>query len=499
MTNSLNKTIIFLIIFILFTGPLGAEETLRFDQETKINLYFFYSEDCSICQSMVPGLKKKLEAMYPAINVILLDLKETKNYEILRAFERRTGRRGEELPFVGIGNHLLSGEKELEEKLDPIILECLLRCPEESIKDLKIEEKSKDISGELVYFYQNGCPKCGRTDIFLNYIVKKYPKISVKRIDISSKEGILLAESIAKKLNIPEDKRLLAPSILAGRNLLFPGEITEEKIEELLEVEKERPTAGFLPEDFKEAEESIIRRLKSFKVWAVTFGGLIDGINPCAFATLIFLISYLRFRERKREEILRVGIGFTGAVFLTYLLIGAGLLSFIQKFSLSSTLSRCIYLLTAIFALAMGSLSFYDFLLWKKGKEKEMKLQLPVAMKKIIHKTIRRVDLLRYQVFGVVFLGFSVSVFEFTCTGQVYLPTIIFVMNNPEMRINAFFYLFLYNLAFIIPLLSVFFLFYFGTEERRFGLFLKDRGSVIKLFTSIFFLLLGMLMILNLP
>ena len=128
-----------------------------------------------------------------------------------------------------------------------------------------------------------------------------------------------------------------------------------------------------------------------------------------------------------------------------------------------------------------------------------MKLQLPDTFKKLIHKTIRRVDLSRYQVFGAVFLGFSVSVFEFTCTGQVYLPTIIFVLNDPGMRINAIFHLLLYNLAFIIPLLSVFILFYLGTEERRFGLFLKDRGPLIKLFTSVFFLLLGMVMILNLP
>ena len=489
-----------ILIFLLLPALLWGEEPLRFHQGTKnIDLYLFYSDDCSTCQSVVPGLKRRLEAMYPSVNIILLDLKETKNYEILRIFEQRTGRRGEELPFVGIGNHLLSGEKEIEQKLDPIILECLLRCPEDSTKGIKIDEKKRDISGELVYFYQSGCPKCGRTDILLDYLIKKYPGISVKRIDLSSREGILLAESIGEKLNIPEERRLLAPSVLAGGSLLSPGEITEEKIEELLEAQKDRPTGGFLPGDFNQAEESIIHRFKSLKLWAVVFGGLIDGINPCAFATLIFLISYLRFRERKREEILRVGIGFTGAVFLTYLLIGVGLLSFIQKFSLSSTLSRWIYLLTAVFALMMGSLNFYDFLLWKKGREKEMRLQLPTNIKRLIHNTIRRVELSRYQIFGAVFLGFSVSVFEFTCTGQVYLPTIVFVLGNPQMRISAIFYLFLYNLAFIIPLLSVFALFYFGTEERRFGLFLKERGPIVKLFTSIFFLLLGMVMILNLP
>lgn len=103
------------------------------------------------------------------------------------------------------------------------------------------------------------------------------------------------------------------------------------------------------------------------------------------------------------------------------------------------------------------------------------------------------------MVFGAVLLGFSVSAFEFTCTGQVYFPTIVFVLSDPGMRISAISHLFLYNLAFIIPLLSVFTLFYLGTDEKNFGLFLKERGPVVKLFTSIFFILLGMVMILNLP
>jgi len=517
--KSLIKNALFLIPLLMLSGLLQGEEPLRFDQGTKpISLYLFHSEDCSICKSIVPGLKKRLEAMYPSLNVILLDLKETKNYETLRTFEQRIGRRGEELPFAVIGNYLLSGEKELEEKLDPIILESLLRGQKETIEALKSDMRRKeDISGDLIYFYQSGCAKCGRTDVLLDYLLKKYPKISVKRIDLSSREGILLAESIGKKLNIPEDKRLLAPSIIIRRSILLPGEITEERIEELLsagETEKEKPIVGFLPEDFsdrveslpaqagasgrKEAEESIIQRFRSFKVFTLIFGGLVDGINPCAFATLIFLVSYLRFKGRKKDEILRVGIGFTTTVFITYLLIGTGLLSFIQKLSLSSTISRWIYLLSAIFALVMGGLSLYDFLLWKKGKEKEIKLQLPVAIKRIIHKSIRKVEPSKYQLFGAIFLGFFISIFEFTCTGQLYLPTIVFVMNNPELRINAFFYLFLYNLAFIIPLFSVFIFFYLGTEEIRLGLFLKEKGATIKLLTSIFFFLLGTVMIFSL-
>jgi cytochrome c biogenesis protein CcdA len=42
---------------------------------------------------------------------------------------------------------------------------------------------------------------------------------------------------------------------------------------------------------------------------AVVLAGLLDGLNPCAFATLIFSVSYLTASERCGWEILAVGIG----------------------------------------------------------------------------------------------------------------------------------------------------------------------------------------------
>jgi len=475
----------------------------------KVDLYLFHSEECGSCQSLIPGLTERLETMYPSLKVILLDLKEPKNYEALCSFEKRLAHRGEELPIAVIGNYLLTGEREIAERLDPIILEYLLKEPPKPIPESNSERaltKSKgyenpssrrvESSIELVYFSQSGCVKCGRTDVLLDYLKRKHPKLSIKKVDLSTPEGKRTGEAISERINLPGRARLAAPSILIGKKFLSAKEISEERIEEvLLGLKKNASPIIIQPEEMMKAEKSIVERFKSLGPIPVAFGGLIDGINPCAFATLIFLISYLTLTGRKREEILKVGIGFTGAVFGTYLLIGLGIISFVQHFSFTPVLSRGIYLLASVFALTMGGLSFYDFLMWKRGKEKEMKLQLPQSLKRRIHKTVRGVDLSKYQLPGAVFLGFIVSLFEFTCTGQVYLPTIIFVTSISELRINAFFYLLLYNFAFIIPLLSVFGLFYAGVNQRRFALFLQKKGALIKLLTSAFFFLLGTVML----
>ena len=511
------KRLLFLVIILsLFFPALSGGETtslyrvkLPWEGEGKvqnlsegirgIDLYLFHSEECKTCRSILPGLTEKLEAMYPSLAIKLLDLKDPGNYETLRYLERRLGKRGEELPFAVIGNHLLSGAREVTERLDLIVLEYLLKEPPQPIltRPKPHEDPSlQEVSAELTYFYQSGCAKCGRTDVLLDHLSRRYPKLSMKKIDISTPEGKRLSEAISERLNLPNEERLTAPAIIIGEKHLSHREITEEGIEEILLSSKgNRPPIVIPPEEMKKAEESIVERFKSMRPIPIAFAGLVDGINPCAFATIIFLISYLTMTGVKKREILKIGLGFTGAVFITYFLIGFGIISFIHRFFFTPILTRGIYLLASVFALIMGGLSFYDFLMWKKGRQEAMKLQLPGFLKKLIHKTVRKTDLSKYHLPGAVFLGFIVSVFEFTCTGQVYLPTIIFIMSISPLSGDALPYLLLYNLAFIVPLVSVFGLFYLGVTQRRFALFLKKRGALIKLITSAFFFLLGGIML----
>jgi hypothetical protein len=193
-----------------------------------------------------------------------------------------------------------------------------------------------------------------------------------------------------------------------------------------------------------------------------------------------------------------VGLGFSGAVFVTYLLIGFGILSFIQHFSFLPIFSRAIYILTIVFALVLGILSLYDYIQLKRGRPSEMKLQLPEFLKKRIHQTIREESKSTRYFLAAIAAGFIVSLLEFTCTGQVYLPTILFVTNIPSLRASALSYLILYNLMFITPLLIIFGVVYWGITSEQLAFFLKKRASSIKLLTSLLFFALAGILILSL-
>jgi cytochrome c biogenesis protein CcdA len=74
------------------------------------------------------------------------------------------------------------------------------------------------------------------------------------------------------------------------------------------------------------------------------------------------------------------------------------------------------------------------------------------------------------------------------CTGQVYLPTIGYIMTIAELRVHAFFNLVLYNIMFIIPLVGVFVAAFFGVTSEKMAAVTKEHTGTVRLLTGILFI-----------
>jgi cytochrome c biogenesis protein CcdA len=92
---------------------------------------------------------------------------------------------------------------------------------------------------------------------------------------------------------------------------------------------------------------------------------------------------------------------------------------------------------------------------------------------------------------GTFALGFIIAITEVVCTGQVYLPTIGYIMTLPELRIHAFSYLVFYNVMFIVPLVGVFVAAFFGITSERMAAVTKKHTGTVRLLTGILFIGLG--------
>ena len=73
---------------------------------------------------------------------------------------------------------------------------------------------------------------------------------------------------------------------------------------------------------------------------AVFLAGLLDGVNPCAFSAMVFLISALALAGRSKRTMLAIGLSYACGVFITYSLIGAGLLGGLRRFAVSPGIRR---------------------------------------------------------------------------------------------------------------------------------------------------------------
>lgn len=248
--------------------------------------------------------------------------------------------------------------------------------------------------------------------------------------------------------------------------------------------------------------KSLTAVFASMSLWAVIGSGLIDGINPCAFAVIVFFISFLTVYGYNRREIVIVGLAYCLAVFGTYLLLGLGLFKVLYALSGFYTVMKIFYYLIALLCFGLFALSVYDFYIYRKtGLSEGLTLQIPKSLKLKINRIIGRLRGQEsrsslWRLFAAALgVGILVSLIEAVCTGQIYVPTIAFIMKDPALRAKAWAYLLIYNMMFIVPLLGVFALSLLGTESEKFNNFLKARLALMKVLLAAVFLVLGILML----
>ena len=344
----------------------------------------------------------------------------------------------------------------------------------------------------VLVFFSNHCHIC--LDLkahFLPTLKEKYAsKVDWFDLDSSDPENLKMLQSLSEQFNRGNGT---VPTVFVG-NKLFVGateikEGLEKAIQEALVSQVKTITI------FKKDLKDIFRK---FSFLAVALSGLADGINPCAFAVIVFFISFLAVYGYKKREIICVGISYCLAVFITYLLIGLGFFEFFYSLSNITFFIKGFYYFVAVFCFLMGFLAVYDYINFKLTHKSEGAiLQLPKALKKKINLVIG--SKLRQKEQNSIFslaatsfsVGFMVSLLEAACTGQLYIPTIVFVLKSGQHHLKAWGYLLLYNLMFILPLVVAFLLSLAGVGSEKFNHFLKKNVGLLKLLLALVFFALG--------
>lgn len=174
----------------------------------------------------------------------------------------------------------------------------------------------------------------------------------------------------------------------------------------------------------------------------VIITGLLDSLNPCAISLLLIYIALMFTLGKERKTIMAFGLFYIAAVYITYFLLGIGLLKFFILFDTPHLILR----LGAWLAIIFGLLNIKEYF-WPNLPPR---IRMPYSVRQkandIAHKA---------TIPSAIILGILVGITEFPCSGAVYI-TILAYLQAKETFLAGIFYLAIYNLMFVLPLILIY-------------------------------------------
>jgi cytochrome c biogenesis protein CcdA len=216
---------------------------------------------------------------------------------------------------------------------------------------------------------------------------------------------------------------------------------------------------------------------------------LADSINPCVLGVLIFLLIFLNRAFKNRKQMLICGLLYSFVVYVTYLALGFGIL----KVAASAGFATAFYWVAAVIAIVAGILEIKDYFWYGRGFSLQM---IPGASKRLKLYTQKIENLYerrpRLSMILVALLGVFVVLVELPCTGAPYFAVLALLAQGAYT--TAIPYLLLYNFVFVLPLLVIILIAFFGRGEAIEEWRMRHRG-LMRLGIGLFLIALGAYMI----
>jgi cytochrome c biogenesis protein CcdA len=261
------------------------------------------------------------------------------------------------------------------------------------------------------------------------------------------------------------------PLILIGNRTLLGEDEIKQHLEENILEERAGIIAGTELHPIGNSMPTIQITLP-----LVVFSAMVDSINPCGFAVLIFLLVSLAVAGNSRR-ILCIGGTYIAALFAFHLLVGIGLFS---AFSFSAV-SKGFSLAGAALAVVLGLITLIDAI----RNQDVYLLSIPASKKSVFKEYFLKASLP-----AAFMLGILAGVFGFSCTGGIYISLLCLMCQNLT-ALQSLPYLVIYNIIFVLPLVLVTFLVAFGLPPERVEHWRTENRRTVRLIVGSVMVILG--------
>jgi hypothetical protein len=366
---------------------------------------------------------------------------------------------------------------------------CLLLLPVITAMLVSIVSAGSVDSAVHLRFFHVECRECDIVEDMLEIFTNDYyPHLIVHDYDFMVRSNYMLMVRLERSLKIKENEPV---AIYVGSNALYGLKPIEKNIVTLITNGITRggvplwqppvpgvssPTSTVATAAAGSTTGAVARstvdpiagRFSTFSLGIIIGAGLLDGINPCAFATLILFVSLLSCYRTSKADILLTSLVFSFAVFITYLLLGLGFLTALKRLMLFKQVAVGLQWTLVGLCVLFAVLSLRDaWRVRRNSKAHDLALALPESWRLRISRLLSRYVGRKRWLLGVFGVGIVVSLLESICTGQVYLPTLAYMTRVAEHRIAAFAYLTVYNVMFIVPIIILALLVMTGITSQR--------------------------------
>ena len=334
-----------------------------------------------------------------------------------------------------------------------------------------------------VYFYSATCSSCAKVEEWLGGFYERHPDIVIEHHDVALLETKVLLEEYRARFNLPFPS---TPIIFIGNVVALQGvdaitahfELLAVSISELAATSdpSETPTATVTPT----TTSPVSGNQADIPILLIIGAGLLDGINPCAFAVLVLLLGYLMSVDSKRKMVIG-GLIYCAAVFIFYYLAGLLLTRSVQMLEVAEHFSTFAGILSIIFGLVMIKGVIFP----GKGPI----LAIPESQKPRIDRWMKK------GTFPSIFvLGVLVGMFELPCTGGIYLAIISMISLQTDVM-GGLFYLLIYNIAFIMPLLIILVAVCYGMPPEKVNEWRLEKRFLLRLIVGFIMIILGIVIL----
>ncbi|MEK7109073.1 MAG: cytochrome c biogenesis protein CcdA [Patescibacteria group bacterium] len=242
---------------------------------------------------------------------------------------------------------------------------------------------------------------------------------------------------------------------------------------------------GILALKFSPATATLIWSASNAGTWLLPLilaSSLLDSVHPCSFSILLITIALLFGLQLTRKKILQIGAVYIAGIFAAYFAIGLGMLKVLHLFNTPHFMGKLGATLLIIFGIITLLNRFFPNM--------PVKLKLPSVAHRPMAQLLERTTIV--AAFG---LGALVGICQFPCMGGPYLM-VIGLLRDQVTYLAGFWYLMLYNLILIIPLVLVLFVASDKTTVDRMQEWKREHLPRVRLIAGIAMILLGALILL---